>query len=326
MTSGLGGAPARTVVLSNGGATRSAAYHGRMPAPSLGQAYLDRLSDDDLVLLARAGRLEPGDLGRAVSRLRRDGELLERSIADAATQRALLEVAEDEVVRLAGMSPFLLFALAVHRVWGELAQVRFVQEWAGPRQRLPVFSVDELRDFLADPGRRLFLSELLASYTHVSSGALWSRTRNGWRRQRFSELDPARLASLLPITPHDQQAGVYRRLGDLALFLTGVFPDHTASRPLRPLDVQRLARDMDAAGREELGEALAVRGVVGLFEYLGRRWYLLAAQTPSPPASRGGGILGEVADRFGDARRVLNYLTDRHLFSTKPQLFPLPDA
>ena len=45
-----------------------------------------------------------------------------------------------------------------------------------------------------------------------------------------------RLASLLHIVPEDERPGVYRRLGDLALFLTGVFPDHTEMRGLGPHD------------------------------------------------------------------------------------------
>ena len=51
-----------------------------------------------------------------------------------------------------------------------------------------------------------------------------------------------RLASLLHIVPEDERPGVYRRLSDLALFLTGVFPDHTEMRGLGPHDEGRLLR------------------------------------------------------------------------------------
>src|SRR6266704_2453095 len=126
----------------------------------------------------------------------------------------------------------------------------FVGEWAGPRQRLPVFDAATLRDFLAAPARRLFLAELLASYVHVASGSVLVQTRRGWRRQRFSELDPVRLAALLDVVPAGERVGIYRRLGDLALFLTGVLPDHTATRAFAPVDAQRLLRHAGLEGVE----------------------------------------------------------------------------
>ena len=66
-------------------------------------------------------------------------------------------------------SPFLTFAVAVHRLAARLDTAAYVDEWIGPRRRVPVFAVDPLRRLLADPLRRFFFVELLASYTHVSS-------------------------------------------------------------------------------------------------------------------------------------------------------------
>src|SRR5205823_12399988 len=109
--------------------------------------------------------------------------------------------------------------LVVHGGWMELQDATHVDEGVGPRRRLPILGGDDLRAFLAGASRRLFVSELLASYTRVASGSTWVHTRRGWRRRRFSELDPVRLASLLEVVPEEERPGVYRRLGDLALFL-----------------------------------------------------------------------------------------------------------
>ena len=119
-------------------------------------------------------------------------------------------------------SPFLTFAVAVHRVAERLTTTTYIDEWIGPRQRVPVFAVEPLRA-VADPLRRFFFVELLASYTHVVSGSTWVATRRGWRRRRFSELDPVQLAGLLDAVAAAERPGVLRRLGDLSLFLTGVF-------------------------------------------------------------------------------------------------------
>ncbi|MDP8930202.1 MAG: hypothetical protein M3O70_16945 [Actinomycetota bacterium] len=294
-----------------------------MLAPSDGLDYLEHLTEDDLLLLARAARLDATDPLRAVTRLRNDPGLLERVLGHPDTIQAVLGE-RDEPDPLLGVSPFLLFTVAVHRALDELGRVRVVQEWAGPRQRLPVLGTDALIGFLADPARRFFLAELLTSYTHVASGSLWTHTRRGWRRQRFSELDLVRMAALFEVLPRQEHAGLYRRLGDLALFLAGVFPDHTATRRFAPIEVERLSRALDAVGREDLAELLAIRGGVGLLDQLGQRWYGLAVRSSTAPQTRATRLVADVAQRFPEARRVLNYLTDHHLFPFRARWFPNP--
>lgn len=219
---------------------------------------------------------------------------------------------------LVGVSPFLAFTAAIHRAERDLRDARYVEEWAGPRMRVPVLGVDDLRAFLGEPRRRLFLADLLTSYTRVRSGTVWRRARRGWRRQRFSELDPLALAAMLDAAPEAERPRLHRRLGDLALFLTGVFPDHTAARLFRPIDVHRLGRAASEAA-PALEEALETRGSVGLLERLGERWYRLAGRTA--PA----GVLSgdEAADRFAEARRALDHVTHRYLFPVHGSLFPV---
>src|SRR6266540_652961 len=150
--------------------------------------YLEHLSDADLALLGSAAGSLPAE------RLRGDPAMVERLLDDPRTFQAVFGGTgrADPLLRA---SPFLVFALAIQRGAEDLREAAFVGEWAGPRQRLPVFDVATLRDFLAAPARRLFLAELLASYVHVASGSVLVQTRRGWRRQRFSELDPVRLAA-----------------------------------------------------------------------------------------------------------------------------------
>jgi hypothetical protein len=213
-------------------------------------------------------------------------------------------------------SPFLTFAVAVHRTGVYLEQATFVREWIGPRQRLPVFNVAQLRELLAEPVRRFFLVELLASYTHVASGVTWERTRRGWRRRRFSELDPLRLAGLLEVVAPAEQAGVYRRLGDLALFLAGVFPDHTAVGGFGSVDSGRLLR---ATGL--VPDRASELGGVALLEYLGASWYRRAATSVRGTPVGSFAAAADIGDRFGDARRVLNLVTDRYLFPVRDRWF-----
>jgi hypothetical protein len=261
--------------------------------------WLEHLRDKDLALLERATgrRAGPGQV-----------EVL---LADPAAYQAAFAPRGDPLLRA---SPFLVFALAVHRTAADLEASSFVPEWSGPRRRVAVFDAAALRDFLAAPARRLFLAELLASYVHVASGSIWVQTAHGWRRRRYSELDPVRLAALLEVVDEAERPGVWRRLGDLALFLTGVFPDHTDAHGLGSVQAARLLR---SAGLGRSGSDTG--GGVALLELLGRRWYRLARA--NAPALQ---VVGEVADRFQQARRVLNLVGDRHLSGHRERWFPGP--
>src|SRR5262249_56521487 len=81
----------------------------------------------------------------------------------------------------------------------DLEHAVFIEEWLGPARTVPVFDVASLREFMASNSHRAFLAELLASYTRVASGSVWQRTPRGWRRRRYSELDPLRLTQLLEV-------------------------------------------------------------------------------------------------------------------------------
>ncbi len=216
------------------------------------------------------------------------------------------------------VSPFLAFAVAVHRTATSLEGVTFVEERMGPRQRIPVFDVAALRAVLRDPLRRYFFVELLASYTRVSSGVTWRRTSLGWRRQRFSELDPVRLASLLEAVEPRERPGVYRRLGDLSLFLLGVFPDHP------PVPTGATADRLLRHGGIRADDVAELDGVA-LFELLGSRWYHAATRMAAAlgqPVTGTLAVVGDVADHFREARRVLNAVTDRYLFPLRSRWFP----
>ena len=218
----------------------------------------------------------------------------------------------------AGVSPFMAFAVAVHRTAGALESASFVEERFAPRLRIPVFDVQALRDLLADPVRVYFLVELLASYTRVASGVTWTRTARGWRRRRFSELDPGRLAALLDVVDAAERPGVYRRLGDLSLFLLGVFPDHPPV-PSGGAAVDRLLR-LSGLATDRAGDM----GPHALYELLGSRWYRAAVQSTTAagrPVTGTLAVAGYMADHFREARRVLNAVTDRYLFPWREQWF-----
>lgn len=268
----------------------------------MGRGYLEHLTDEDLRVLALLAGLAPDrahDLrGEPVTVL----DLFERSeLFDAVYGQG-----SEGLVRI---SPFFAFLVAVHRAAGEIAALPYVAERAAPRAQVPVFDSAQLAEFLADPLHRLFLAELLTSFVRVASGRYWTRTHRGWRQQRYSELDPVRLARFTEQAPSAHRPGLYRRLGDVSLFLTGVFPDYAQSHAFGPFDAARLLR---VAGLPSEGATgISAAAPIELLEHLGQRWYRRASQL-APVTTTGLAVVSQVADRFRDARRVLNHITDRY--------------
>ena len=289
-------------------------------------AYADYLTEADLRLIARA----VGASAAAVAELAGDAAAIEGLLADprvfsavfgTVSPASLAPPAAPEVLVFA--SPFLAFGVAVHRAVADLAAMDYLPERSGLRQRVPVFDTPELRDFLGSAERRLFLAELLASFTRVASGRYRVPSRWGGsgpgpgagsggrsRTRRFSELDPVKLAGLIEVAPEESRPGIYRRLGDVSLFLAGVFPDYSAMHAFGPVDVSRLLRSARVPAGDRDG--LAAAPALDLLEYLGARWYRAALAT-APVRTARLDVVGEVAERFRQARRVLNHLADRYL-------------
>ncbi|HEY8481823.1 MAG TPA: hypothetical protein VIL71_18515 [Spirillospora sp.] len=284
------------------------------------RAYAEHLTDADLELLAAASGTAGASGGAAG--LRRDPAVISRLLGHPAAFDAVFGRAAVEAGRPAVVSPFLAFAVAVHRAAAELASMTHVPERMGPRQKVPVLDAPLLAGFLESPERRLFLAELLASFTRAAEGHYQVRTSRGPRWRRFSEVDPARYAGLLDAVPEGERPGVYRRLGDIALFLAGVFPDHTFGPAFGPIHVERLLRDAHVV-RDEEKERLTAAPGLELMEYLGTRWYRRACELAAVRTRRLA-VVAEVAESFRAARRVLNHVADRYLFSAGETGFAPP--
>jgi hypothetical protein len=289
-----------------------------MDSGLIGSGYADHLTDADLGLLASVAQGPVSD-AQAASWLRSHPDELPALVGDPRVFQAVFGWAATPggpAGKASLASPFLIFAVAVDRAASDLTDTSHVPE-RSLRQRVPLFDAPQLRDFLASAGRRLFLAELLASFTRNAAAVQYraaGRMQPGQvrgRARRFSELDLGRMAGLVDTVPEAERAGVYRRLGDVALFLTGVFPDYAVAHALGPVSATRLLRAAQVPAREQ--DQLAEAPAIDLFEYLGAQWYR-AAWGLAPARTARLAVVAEVAERFRQARRVLNHIADRCLF------------
>lgn len=260
--------------------------------------YLDSLSERDIATLATVVGAEPAEL---TAELKRRPWYLHDLLSDGDVFDSVMD-RHEHPARV--VSPFLLFAVLVHRAASELREATYVNDWSGPRVRLPVFDVEPLQEFVEDAGRTAFLARLLTSFALPDPPPV--------------PADPFDLSSLAlwldQSVPTDRHA-LLMHLGDLALFSAGVFPDRTGSKPLRPVDAERLGRTVQMTSEEVLALCDPGRLAPGLeaLDALGARWYSASvAVGGSPP------LVADVANRFRSARRVLNHLSDTHLYKLTP--------
>lgn len=258
------------------------------------------LSERDLQLLARTTGTDVDELR---DRLHRRPWLLHEVL----TEPEVVETVAGDGADLADVvSPFLLFAVLVHRAADELLDATYVNDWSGPRMRLPVFDVEPLQEFTADPARLLFVAHLLASFAGPTP-----------LRVPVDALDLEGLVDWLVVAVPDDRPALLRHLGDLALFLAGVLPDATGAQVVSASVAERLGRSVDLSPDEVLALIDPGSASPGLdaLERLGASWYRAATSEPRSPVPA---VVADVAARFRPARRFLNHLADRHLHRIEP--------
>lgn len=267
--------------------------------------YVEHLSEQDLRVLAETVGFDTSELKRVLAD--RPGAIDDLLAAPELYDQVF--GAEHEALNR-GVSTFLAFGALVNRSARDLQAMSHVPEWSAPGKRLPVFDVEPMRGFLEDGLCRFFLIEFLHSFATVASGSYVVKTRAGFQRRQFSELNLGQMAEVVDLLPPVERAGGYRRLGDIALVMNGLFPDHAATHPLPPTQLRLVAHSAALQGVDALIEGGGLR----FLDTAGAGWYRRAADETEKTNRSGSNLLGMLSDRFGEARRILNYMADRYLF------------
>ncbi|MFT7597405.1 MAG: hypothetical protein ACI8TP_000323 [Acidimicrobiales bacterium] len=206
-------------------------------------------------------------------------------------------------------SPHLYFAVLTQKAAADLRHTSVVNDWAGVGQRLPVFDVDPLREFIEAPGRVVFVASLLTRFCHIPD-----------LPAPVSALDMEGLADWLEMAEPDDRVTLLCHLGDLALFSSGVMADQTGPRPFGPLTAERLGRTLDLNSGEilRLVDPASFSPGIDAMESLGPSWY--RAATDQDANGRLSLVVNDIASRFRSARRFLNHLADCYLNPLEPDL------
>ena len=259
---------------------------------------------DFVVENAAPGANDPEALKKLV---REDPEFRAAMVGD----KSLLDraLSDDEI--FLHISPSLYFEILLRRSYHELETITYTEEREG-RASIPVFDTSEVLEFMERPGVVEYMASMMASFTRIHSYTAPVRVRKGIRRRvRYNDMDIDSLVKFAANADPEQRFGYYKRIADVCLFLSGVFPD----------SAQR------GYGRMVGGAALPSTGIRRMrrtiedYEREGRRFYGLAEGHPAARALELSSVFGILRDNFTSARKPLNVVATRFLHASRRKLF-----
>ena len=264
------------------------------------------LSEADLDFVVREAAPDAANAEQLKGLIREDEAFRRALVGD---ERVFARVMTDEEI-FVRISPALYFEVLLRRALVELEQAVYTLEYdrAGT---IPVFDTSAVVELLARRGVVGYLADMLSSFTRVRVSVTAVRVRRGiWRRVRTSDMDIDSLVRLCSAAEPEQRFAFYKRIADVCLFVSGLFP-HSARSHQRPF--------MPGV----LGPTPAARARRSLEDYVqeGRRFYELAAEHPAARALELTGVLGLLGENFTTATKPLRFIASHYLHSKGHQLF-----
>ncbi len=260
-------------------------------------------TDADILFLLHTVLPERQDHQSVVPLVRDDPDFVEALTGD---ERVFQRLIGDEEMVLR-VSPQLFFAVLLSRARKDLEAASYTFE-RHQHQRVAIFDARQAAGLLADSPVRHYLAEMLASFTRVHGFTRRVRVRRGiWHRQRFHDLDVDSLIRYANSIDEEYRFEVYKRIGDVCLFLVGVFPEYITGQQhrFRSFGAARLQRTIED------------------YERQGRAFYALAAEHRSVRGTHLSAPLAVLAREFPLAEKPLSFLSEHYLKMRKHTLFEM---
>jgi hypothetical protein len=259
-----------------------------------------RLTESDLKFIVETVATRRRDHDHIIGLVHDKEDLLEPMLEDPKLAERLVN--EEEV--FVRVSPYLMFAVLLRRVRRDLEGRSFMFERDARGKGIPVFEASQGVQLLGDPAIREYLIEMLCSFVRTNTGLLYWRERGAWHKRKFSDMDMDDMIALCHLVEPAFKPRLYKRIADIALFLTGIYPDHAS------LFVPR-----------SRGQAARARAVSD-YEREGRRFYRLAVRETEPPWPAS--VFNDLAEKFTLAREALNTFNDCYLKPLRARYFNQP--
>jgi hypothetical protein len=266
------------------------------------------------------GKLTPGDARFIVETLlpgRVDQELVaERLQADESRLETMLD--DEQLFRrimgekniLLQISPWLFFTLLLRRTWRDLEGEAFTVEQRS-RQKVVLFDADRVVQLLAQAPVRDYLATMLASFTRIESVTMLVEVKKGrWRGYRTHEFDIEGMIRYSQTLAEPFRFAPYKRIGDVCLFLSGMFPEAINRRTRSPQNGRSRSRGSTFQKIED-------------YEAYGQAFYRQAAEHEQARRESLEAVLATLSQNFILAEKPLAFLAGRYLQFIRHNLFEM---
>jgi len=257
-----------------------------------------RLSDRDLDFLVEAVAPEVRDKLRLKQIIREDEDFRNTFICDEKVLRRLMD--DDEL--FLKISPTLFFEILLRKAVNDLEGVGYTVERSST-MRIPIFDTKDVVELLTKESLLIYLADMLSSFTKIESYTISFRVRKGvWKKIRFNDLDIFSLMSFCEAVEDDYRLGFYKRIGDICLFILGIFPDYAERDYRYPFSgqVRPQTRRKTRISPED-------------YEKEGRRFYKLAAEHQSAKELDLSEVFWALHGNFQKAKKPLNFIAEHYL-------------
>ena len=269
-------------------------------------------SEKDLDFIVENAAPGSSDTERLKQLVVEDVEFRDALVGD---QALFDRVIDDEEIFLR-VSPALYFEILLRKANRELEEATHTVERSG-RDNVPVFDTGDVLKLMKRPKIIEYLASMMASFTLVRSYVVPVRVRRGVRRRvRYSDMDIDRLVRFASNADPLERFGYYKRIGDLCLFVSGVFPDHSQT------SYGPSAGDTSAP----VARRQRMRRSIEDYEREGRMFYGLAQVHPTARTLELSNVFEVLKEDFVAARKPLTLIATRFLHAQRRRLFGMASS
>jgi hypothetical protein len=265
-----------------------------------------RLTDRDLKFLVETVSPGVSDKANLIRIIREDDDFRKTYLSN---EQVFRKVMDDEEVLLK-ISPTLYFEILLREAVRDLSASGYTLEKTRTMS-IPVFDTKDLVALLEQESVLEYLADMLSSFTRVESYAVSVRIRRGvWRKFRFNDLDIRSLMSLCGLVEDPYRFGIYKRIGDICLFMLGLFPEYVERNYRYPLS-------------GKVRPAIGPSARISPDEYAkeGRRFYKIAAEQDAARQLELESVFRLLHDNFQKAKKPLNFISEHYLKYKRQMLF-----
>lgn len=265
-----------------------------------------RLSDKDLDFLVDT--VSPGVIDKLkLKQIIREDESFRNAFIDDEKVFRRLSHEQEAFLKI---SPALFFEVLLRKVARDLKEVSYTIEKTGTA-KIPVFDTKEVVEFLAKESLLDYLADMLTSFTRIRTYAVSMQIgKHLFENIRINDLDMSRLIGLSETVEESYRLGFYKRIGDICLFILGIFPDYAEYSSRYPFSGQ-VRPPFRGKARMRLED----------YEKEGRKFYKLAAEHPSAKELDLSEIFWALHQDFQKAKKPLNFISEHYLRYNRSTFF-----